>query len=130
MYTREVLEQGRLLVLQASGVLTGEELVATTRGMVEDGPSVSKVDTVLVLLDDVTQLQVGADHVRMVVDLDRRLVEYIPRAIVAIVASRDEVYGMARMWEMMVGFPGWKIEVFRSRADADEWIAGNRPAPT
>src|SRR5882672_10845542 len=99
MYTREVLDQGRLLVLQASGLLTGDELVATTRGMVEDGPSVSKVDTVLVLLDDVTQLQVDADHVRMVVDLDRRLVEFIPRAIVAIVASRDEVYGMARMWE-------------------------------
>jgi hypothetical protein len=48
--------------------------------MVQDGPFVSKVGTVLVLLDDVTQLQVGADHVRKVVDLDRRRVEFFPRA--------------------------------------------------
>jgi len=67
-------------VLQTSDLLTGDKLVTTTRGMVQNGPSVSKVDTVLVLLDDVTRLQVGADDVRQVVDLDRRRVEFIPRA--------------------------------------------------
>jgi hypothetical protein len=80
MYTRAVLEQGRLLVLQASDLLTGDELVATPRGMVQDGPSASKVNTVLVFFYDVTQRQVGADPVRQVVDLDRRRVEFIPRA--------------------------------------------------
>jgi hypothetical protein len=37
---------------------------------------------------------------------------------------------MAWMWEMMVGTPSWKIEVFRSRVEADAWVAANRPAPT
>jgi hypothetical protein len=67
-------------VLQASDLLTGDNPVATTRRMVQDGPSVSKVDTVLVLLDDVTQLVVGTDHVHQGVGLDRRRVEFIPRA--------------------------------------------------
>jgi len=129
MYTREVVEQGTLLVLQASGILAGDELVATTRTLVDEGPTLAGVRTVLVLLDDVTQLAVCAEHVQKVVDLDRRLVEFIPKADVAIVASRDEVYGMARMWEMMVGVPAWRIEVFRSRAEADAWIAGRRPGP-
>lgn len=127
MYTREV-EQGTLLILKGSGLLAGEELVATTRTLVDEGPTLARVHTVLVLLDDVTQLAVGAEHVQKVVDLDRRLVEYLPKADVAIVASRDEVYGMARMWELMVGVPAWKIEVFRSRADADAWIAERRRA--
>lgn len=128
MYTREVVEQGTLLILQASGLLAGDELVATTRTLVDEGPTLTHVRTVLVLLDDVTQLAVGAEHVQKVVDLDRRLVGFIPKADVAIVASRDEVYGMARMWEMMVGIPTWKIEVFRSRAEADAWIAERRSA--
>ena len=126
MYTREVLEQGRLLVLKGSGVLTGGELVATTRGMVEDGLSFSKVDRVLVLLDEVTRLEVRADHVTEVVELDRRLVHFIPRALVAIVAPKDEVFGMARMWEMMVVFTDWKTQVFRFRKDADEWLSASR----
>jgi hypothetical protein len=36
---------------------------------------------------------------------------------------------MARMGVAMVGTPALKIEVFRSRAEADAWIAANRPAP-
>lgn len=126
MYTRDVREQGTLLVLTADGILTGDELVATTRTLVEEGPTLTGVRIVLVLLDGVTQLAVGAEHVQKVVDLDRRLVDFIPKCDVAIVASRDEVYGMARMWELMVGVPTWKIEVFRSRDEADAWMAGKR----
>ncbi|HZE96238.1 MAG TPA: hypothetical protein VE981_04355 [Planctomycetota bacterium] len=129
MYTREVRETGRLLILSGSGIMTGAELIATTRGMVEDADAVRHVREVLVLLGDVTRLEVDSDHVRQVVEIDRALVKLIPRAAVAIVAPKDEVFGMARMWEMMVVFTEWKIQVFRSREEADLWLESERQVP-
>jgi hypothetical protein len=126
MYTRAYLENGRLLLLHGSGVLTGPELVSTTRSLVENEDAARRVDTVLVLLEEITRLDVSADDIRKIVEIDRRLAELIPRAVVAIVASKDEVFGMSRMWEMMVEFTGWKTRVFRTRTEADAWLADAR----
>jgi len=70
--------------------------------------------------------------VRRLIEVDRSLVELIPRTAIAIVAPKDELFGLSRMWEMMVGVPGWETRVFRSRADAEAWLAtvpglGRRP---
>lgn len=126
IYTREVLDQGRLLLLQGSGLLTGDEPVATTHTRVEDGACVSKVDTCLALLYQVTRLDFGAEHLMRVVDLDRQRLRFIPRAVVALVAPRDEVFGMARMGEMRMASTNWTTEVFRSRKKPEEWIAAHR----
>jgi len=97
--------------------------------VVAENYAAPRVNTVLVLLDEVTPLEAAADEVRRVIDIDRRLVDFIPRAAVAILAPKDEIFGMARMWELMAGvFPGWQIRVVRTRAEADAWLEGNRPA--
>ena len=90
MYTRAYRHDGRLLLLQGSGILTGAELGATTRTLVEEEDAARRVDTVLVLLEDITRLDVQADDIRKIVEIDRRLVQLIPRAVVAIVAPKDE----------------------------------------
>jgi phosphopantothenate synthetase len=126
MYTHDYHDHGRLLLLRGSGVMTGPELIATTRRVVEDEEAARRVDTVLVLLEDITRLEVSADDVRQVVEIDRRMVQLIPRARVAIVAPKDEVYGMSRMWEMMVEFTGWDTRVSRTRPEADAWLAEAR----
>jgi len=130
MYTRAYQDNGRLLLLYGSGVLTGAELVSTTRSLVENEDAARRVDTVLVLLEEITRLDVSADDIRKVVEIDRRLVELIPRAVVSIVAPKDDVFGMSRMWEMMVEFTGWKTRVFRTRTEADAWLAETRRSTT
>jgi len=70
--------------------LKSSELVTTPRQMMEQGQSVSKVDTIPVLLEDVPE----------VVELDRRLVHFVPRARIALVAPKDEVFTMTHMGEM------------------------------
>jgi len=123
MYTTELLDDGALLVFKGSGVLTGLELIETTRKLVESGDAVRRVRRTLALFDQVTQVDVSADDVRRLIEVDRSLVELIPRTTIAIVAPKDELFGLSRMWEMMVGVPGWETRVFRSRADAEAWLS-------
>lgn len=132
MFTHELLDDGTFLVLKGSGVLTGLELIETKRNLVKTGDAVRRVRRALVLFDQVTKVDVSADDVRRLIQVDRSLAEFIPRTAIAIDAPEDELFGLSRMWEMMVGVPGWETRVFRSRCDAEAWLStipgpGRRP---
>ncbi len=45
-----------------------------------------------------------------------------PQLIVAVYGSKDFVFGMARMWEMLAEATGWQTSVFRSAEEAKAWI--------
>lgn len=45
-----------------------------------------------------------------------------PGGVVAIVAPRDDVFGMTRMWEALMDGGGWHMHVFRPREPALEWL--------
>jgi hypothetical protein len=45
-----------------------------------------------------------------------------PRLTYAVYTSKDFVFGMARMWEMLARETGWQISVFRSGEEAKAWI--------
>jgi hypothetical protein len=123
MYVHEIRDQGSLLILKGSGALTGRELIETTRKLVELGDAVRGVRFTLVLFDEVVKADVTADDVRRLVEVDKNLMKLIPRSWIAIVAPKDELFGLSRMWEMMVGAPGWETRVFRSRPEADAWLS-------
>ena len=129
MYTTELLEQGTLLVFKGSGVLTGLELIETTRKHVESGDAVRGVRRTLALFDEVTKMEVSAEDVRRLIEVDKSLMELIPLTTIAIVAPKDELLGLSRMWEMMVGVPGWETRVFRSRSEAESWLQAARVPP-
>jgi len=48
--------------------------------------------------------------------------------IIAIVATRDAVFGVMRMLEVMVSRYVQAIHVFRSASDAEAWLAATRSA--
>jgi len=45
-----------------------------------------------------------------------------PDGIVAIVANKDLIYGLARMWDTLSYRTNWEKKVFRNREDAESWI--------
>jgi hypothetical protein len=45
-----------------------------------------------------------------------------PQLVVAVYGSKDFVFGMARMWEMLAEATGWQTGVFRSAEEAKAWI--------
>jgi len=45
-----------------------------------------------------------------------------PGMFVALVGSRNIVYGLARMWASYMHDSGWETHVFRTREEAEAWI--------
>jgi hypothetical protein len=74
-------------------------------------------------LSDVTGVDVAAESVR---DAARRAGEYVDSRLdggkLAIVAPRDLLFGMARMYEILRGDSPVEVRVFREREEAESWL--------
>lgn len=131
--TIEFVEDGRGLVFSGSGVLTGQEILEAKEALAADEAPLRTVKFALVLLEDVTAVDVTVGDLRAAAMVDRRLAQMMPNAAVAIVAPRDHDFGIARMWEAIADVPEWTTYVFRSREEADAWLRAlavqSEPAP-
>lgn len=43
--------------------------------------------------------------------------------VVALIASNDLIFGVSRMFQTLYSEHGWRMNVFRSEADADDWLS-------
>lgn len=75
-------------------------------------------------LTAVTQVEeVSTSDIHMSVNLCKQSAKINPDAIVAIVANKDILFGLSRMWEILMdGKTGWDIMVFKTRDTAETWI--------
>jgi len=54
---------------------------------------------------------------------DRQIASYaVPGLLVALVAERNVVFALARMWEAFIEGIGWETKIFPSMAEAQDWI--------
>jgi hypothetical protein len=72
---------------------------------------------------EVTNLEISSKSVELVAKYCQKASTVNSEAVVAIVAKKDVVYGLARMWEMLSDNTKWDIKVFRSREEAEAWIS-------
>jgi len=78
----------------------------------------------LVDYSKITQFEISNSELEIIASQDLKASEYIPDGIVAIVAKKDLIFGINRMWEIIVENTGlqWETMVFRDREDAEDWI--------
>jgi hypothetical protein len=54
---------------------------------------------------------------------DRQIASYAaPGLLVALVAERNVVLALARMWEVFIEGIGWETKIFPSIAEAQDWV--------
>ena len=54
---------------------------------------------------------------------DRQIASYsVRRLLVPLVAERNVVFALARMWEVFIEGIGWETKIFPSLAGAQDWI--------
>ena len=64
-----------------------------------------------------------AEDVRALAELDQAISPIARNgAVVAIVAPSDVLYGLARMWQMLIDGTIWETMVFKTRYEAEGWI--------
>ena len=111
----------------------GSEVLAAKAALLADPDRVRNVLFLLVLLGDVTECPATTAEIRQLALLDQQIAQMNPDIVLAAVAPQDLMFGMARMWQAFTDTIGWTTAVFRSRAEADEWIrltlAARAPSP-
>jgi len=109
------------------GVVTGAEILASAAQDHKDAERARSFRYGLADFSSATQLDVTAAQMRAIADENARLAGLVPRAVVAVVAPADHIYGVARMWEFHTDGVGWETWVFRDRATAVAWLRERCP---
>ena len=120
----------RLVVANAHGTLTGEEILRYQRE-VWSRPDVAGYDE-LVDMSDVQDTQATTKLIQELAALSATMDPEGSRSKFAIVAPQQALYGLGRMYETYRGMEDRstkRVGVFRDRAEALLWLAGGGLPP-
>ena len=112
---------------RCTGALTLDEVMRHFEELEAD-PALPRRLDVLLDLDDVTSLPESA-QLREVTGALERLQTRVAWGACAIVAGRDALFGMSRMFEVFLEGLFARTKVFRQRTEAEHWLAQAR-SPT
>lgn len=119
------VDAGRGNILIGSGILTGKEYCdALEMHLQQDEEKYKEYRYSLTDLTAVTHVkELPTGDIEKSVNLCKQSAKINPDAIVAIVANKDILFGLSRMWEILMdGKTGWDIMVFKTRDAAKIWI--------
>lgn len=122
-YTTEFWNLGTRVIHTGEGVVSGKDILDGVALGFEAAQSGMPIKEALIDLSGVSEFRVAASDVKEIVAMDNKFASLVPRAFVALVAPKDLLFGMARMWEMQVERPGWTTHAFRTRGEAEAWLA-------
>lgn len=114
----------RLVVIRLSGQVTNEGILRAASRLATH-PDYERGCDELWLFGDAS-FEVDGEGMRQVIAQDRRMRARFGDGRVALVASSDLHFGMARMYQTLSDSGTFEVGVFRTRSEADAWLAEAR----
>jgi hypothetical protein len=111
----------RLVIISADGILLGAELLAEQKQLASE-PLFQRDFSQLFDLTQVTEAHVSADEVRAMA----AATAFGPTARRALIVSEPLLYGLSRMFQLLLDDRGGTLRIFTDRNEAEEWL-GLRP---
>lgn len=121
-FVTSFVEDGRGFIFRGEGFLTEDELAAVRVALQAAPEAMRRLSFALVDLENVLELRLDHAGVSRLIAMDEHLAKLAAGMAVAIVATSDHAFGIARMWKSMAGQTGWPIAVVRSRSEAHVWL--------
>ena len=72
-----------------------------------------------------TRSGVSGDQARLMAGISKIASKLNPNLLLAVVRPKDVHFGMSRMYQSLLGDSGFRTAVFRTRSEADDWIASS-----
>jgi len=119
-------KKARLIRTSCYGDVTLSEVLGHFQAL-KDDPARPEYLDVLLDLSEMTSSPT-ADQIRSASDGLKGLQGLLTFRYCAIVASRDVIFGMARMWSVFVEPLFTEVAVFRSTVEAEVWLASQQTA--
>ena len=117
-------EADGLTVWIETGVVTGTEIIRANEGMYGKAPPGTH-HRQLLDYSEVERFDVDNEEVRRIAEQDLSAAANHSSIRIAVVGLRDQVFGLARMWEVYVEGANIETKVFRSLSAAREWLVVN-----
>ncbi len=130
--TWSVVDNGRILFVTMSGRVTDQEYLGAHDGFFPATASAPGDALALIDFSAVTDIQITTAAVRESVRRTTAFLRNAPEGHhrMAIVAGSPAVYGMCRMWQILIEESGLESVLFDNTAEAKEWLnAGKTTTP-
>ena len=119
----DYLDDGKGAIYRASGVLSGEELIAANERVLSRALGGESLLYSFFDCNSITGVAISDAQLRRVADQDVAASQRMRnRVIVAIYAKDDVPFALARMWMVYVEAAGWETNVFRRKSEAVAWL--------
>jgi hypothetical protein len=121
MSTSIEVVDGKYVILRLNGEVTTEEFMDAF------GILFSKADDAayrfqIVDGSGVTKTNLSTEELRDLANLNKEAAGRVGANVVAIVADKDVIFGLSRMWQTFVTGTGVVSSVFRDFASAEAWL--------
>ena len=107
----------RLVIISADGVLLGAELLAEQKHLAAE-PLFQRDFSQLFDLTQVTEARISAEEVRAMA----ATTVFGPTARRALIVAEPLLYGLSRMFQLMLDERGGTLRIFTDRSEAEEWL--------
>ncbi|MFI5251424.1 MAG: hypothetical protein ACHQQQ_03235 [Bacteroidota bacterium] len=121
-FSTEFIDDGKGVIQVARGKVSGTEIIDGSLEIQHFQERTGTLRYGLVDLTDVSHLDITTENILRIVQTNVITSKLSPSSVVAIVASKDFTYGIARMWESFAVETGWKTKIFRKRDEAEIWL--------
>ncbi len=111
----------KLILTKVSGILTDDELYHHKRSLMND-PQFEPGMRELSDVREIKELHVTSSGVWSMASIDKEHAEKLQSFKLAIIASEDIVFGMARMYQSLTQPSLPQVNVFRNEEEAMKWL--------
>lgn len=128
-YTLEYLEGDGGVITTYSGKVTDEEYQQCLKdkfSLAEKLIALGKTNFLRYSLSDcadVIEFGVTVDTIKHGASLSKSVIETNQTVLMAVVAPNNHEFGMGRLWQAYIGSQGERAKIFRTKEEANNWIA-------
>ncbi|MEJ2691207.1 MAG: hypothetical protein P8130_14955 [Deltaproteobacteria bacterium] len=117
------LDNGLGSLIEGKGYVTRQEYInALSKHLKQDQENLKRYRYSISDYTAVTDFDVRTEDITYVMGLSDEVAGVNPDVIVAIVADKDLLFGLSRMFQLRLDATNWELMVFRKREEANAWI--------
>lgn len=134
-YTLEYNENYSGVITTYSGRVTDEEYQQCLKeklSLADKSMSHEKIGVPLYFISvfaDATDFDVSVEAVKYSANLYKALMEINKTVLMAVVAPNNHEFGMGRLWQAYIDSSGERAKIFRTKEEANNWIAQTLAQP-
>jgi len=110
------------IIVRGEGIVTGSDIKEINDIIYESPENIEKIAYQLGDFRDVTDVFISNSEIEELAIQDKKAYEINPNMFIALVGTKDLIFGLSRMWKAFTNDSPFETMVFRKMEDAQQWI--------